>query len=84
MLVSGEQFVIKAGTSQMQELCVGCWVIPMPWQPPNMKKALVVYGLAMSIVKVAMIQYSDASTLDGETLVTALIQTTLESSVIID
>lgn len=49
-----------------------------------MKKALVVYGLAMSIVKVAMIQYSDASTLDGETLVTALIQTTLESSVIID
>jgi len=49
-----------------------------------MQKALVVYGLAMSIVKQAMIQYSDASTLVGETLVTAHIQMTLESSVITD
>ena len=56
----------------------------MPWQLPNMKKALVVYGLAMSIVKWAMIQYSDACTLGGETLVTAPIQMMLELNVIID
>ena len=49
-----------------------------------MPKVLVVYGLAMSIVNRAMIQYSDANTLVGETLVTAHIQMTLESSVIID